>query len=105
MGTFKGHDLALNLPEADHMELADNSIVIPDTSKVSDENTSNLGQSDIILMVLDTCSHPDVYFPTVTVTDVCDALLQKTSDPHLAIKASIYDWVGTFTIESKDRSP
>ena len=61
---------------------------------------------EIIFILLDVRNHPDLNFPPVNDTEVCDALLQKhASDPHLAVKAGWGSRLGTFVVESIDMLP
>ena len=57
-------------------------------------------------MILDVRNHPDLNFPPVSETEVCDALLEKhPGDHHLAVKAGWASRLGTFAIESEDMGP
>ena len=123
--SFKGHDLfVVNETAQEDMETseisnANNNGVAIDGAKetfaassTEGDQTRNFEQSDdpakqgdIIFMILDGRSHPDLDFPPVSETEVCDTLLQKTSDPHLAVKTGMFENLGTFTIESIDMAP
>ena len=123
--SFKGHDLVIVSETAqEHMETSDisnannnnadtagaretaaASSTEGDQTRSFEQSDERPMQCDIIFMILDVRSHPDLNFPPVSETEVCDALLQKTSDPHLAVKTGMFDRLGTFTIESIDMAP
>ena len=103
--TFKGRDLVIEVESRV-------SPVGTSSGTPEDDATGNPtvevceDEGDILFMVLDVRNHPDLNFPLVNETEVCDALLQKhASDPHLAVKAGWGSRLGTFVIESTDMLP
>ena len=126
--TFKGRDLVIEIdnvatptvtgtPEGDNMATptvtgtpeGDNMATSTVTGTPEGDVTETAGGSageeegEILFMVLDVRNHPDLNFPLVNETEVCDALLQKhANDPHLAVKAGWGSRLGTFVVESTE---
>ena len=91
---FKGRDLVVTCDD-EAMESGNDT---------NDSNTTaNEDEGEVIFMILDVRNHPDLNFPPVSETEVCDALLKKhPGDYHLAVKAGWASRLGTFAIESQD---
>lgn len=112
---FKGRDLVVEVAHSGTHDEQPNDATGEGSSTAQPEGTpegnpaEDSGSStdnDIIFMILDVRNHPDLNFPMVDETEVCDALLQKhASDPHLAIKAGWGSRLGTFVVESTDILP
>ena len=103
--TFKGRDLVI---EVESRAPEGTSGGTPEGGAAGVDGTVEMSEDegDVLFMVLDVRNHPDLNFPLVNETEVCDALLQKhASDPHLAVKAGWGSRLGTFVIESTDMQP
>ena len=115
--TFKGRDLVIEIdnmatptvtgtPEGDNMATSTvTGTPEGDATETTDGSAGGMGEEEgeILFMVLDVRNHPDLNFPLVNETEVCDALLQKhANDPHLAVKAGWGSRLGTFVVESTE---
>ena len=112
--SFKGRDLVFvdntTAEGANGNQMAESTDEVTTTPPTEDgtpeggtDNASNDPEGEILFMVLDVRNHPDLNFPLVNETEVCDALLQKhPNDPHLAVKAGWGSRLGTFIVESTE---
>lgn len=74
-----------------------------DETATRSQNTEEEEDDEILYILLDCRSHPDLNFPTVKEFEVCDALnIDFGEDIHKAVKTMFGTNLGTFKIESDD---